>query len=419
MAANTAGGATAPAAAGAAAAVDTVVDASGGGGSVALVQVALASALQAFKDADTGTGAERLGGGDMGKAAGPQHPRLLLVADTPPDDAVAAVTGTSASATGGRVTPGDLQRLLSSLAPPLAAALVPPAGAEAGGATAGATAVAVTAADLRAWCSATAQQPLGLALSGWRSATSAAACGQPAVGGTLAGAGAHTGAQHSGGGKHSSASPPPLPPPPSTRMVEVKRKLDGRPVCFELERWLWEPQRELAVGRWVAPPPPGTSYGLPPGAYSWGVWGRAAFGDGNVTQAAPSDTRPGHDEASESDALSLAGDGGTSVGAYRMHHADGSLRGYRFDVLEAVRFDDAASASECSQSLGGSPSEPTLTFDDLLLDAVVLPPPGGQLPAVLERADRLLFTVAIEDEDEVAEATAAGLLSPAQVKMNR
>ena len=64
--------------------------------------------------------------------------------------------------------------------------------------------------------------------------------------------------------------------------------------------------------------------------------------------------------------------------AYRLHRPDGSLRVYRLDTVDRVICED-----DC------------VTFHDLLLDALIRP--DGE--------------VAIEDEDEVAEATAAGQLS--------
>ena len=68
---------------------------------------------------------------------------------------------------------------------------------------------------------------------------------------------------------------------------------------------------------------------------------------------------------------------GLPYGAYRVHRPDGSLRLHRLDALNAVRCDGEVVA-----------------FDDLLLDAVIRP--GGE--------------VEIEDEDEVEQALAEGLL---------
>ena len=68
---------------------------------------------------------------------------------------------------------------------------------------------------------------------------------------------------------------------------------------------------------------------------------------------------------------------GLPYGAYRVHRPDGSLRLHRLDALNAVRCDGEVVA-----------------FDDLLLDAVI----------------NLDGEVAIEDEDEVEQALAAGLL---------
>ena len=64
--------------------------------------------------------------------------------------------------------------------------------------------------------------------------------------------------------------------------------------------------------------------------------------------------------------------------AYRLHRPDGSLRLYRLDTVERVSCDGE-----------------TIEFHDLLLDALIRP--DGE--------------VTIEDEDEVAEATAAGQVS--------
>lgn len=103
-----------------------------------------------------------------------------------------------------------------------------------------------------------------------------------------------------------------LPPPPQRRIVEVKEKLDGTVMRFDLECWLQTP--DLVVGRWVAEA--GNAFGAPPGTTSWGVWWRS---------------RP--------------------YGAYRLHAPDGALRAYRLDALERVR-------------IGGS----EVRYRDLLLD---------------------------------------------------
>lgn len=68
---------------------------------------------------------------------------------------------------------------------------------------------------------------------------------------------------------------------------------------------------------------------------------------------------------------------GLPYGAYRVHRPDGSLRVHRLDALNEVRCDGEVVA-----------------FDDLLLDAVISP--DGE--------------VSIEDEDEVEQALAEGLL---------
>ena len=89
-----------------------------------------------------------------------------------------------------------------------------------------------------------------------------------------------------------------LPLAPQRRIMEVKEKLDGTVLRFDLECWLQTP--DLMVGRWVAEA--GNPVGAPPGTTSWGVWWRS---------------RP--------------------CGAYRLHEPDGALRAYRLDALERVR----------------------------------------------------------------------------------
>ena len=151
-----------------------------------------------------------------------------------------------------------------------------------------------------------------------------------------------------------------LPAAPTERMLEVKRKHDGSTKEFAIESWLWEATaaREVVVGRWLAPK--GNEYGLQEGSWSWGVWGAGVFGD-------------------------------VGVGAYRMHQADGSLRGYRFDVLDrAEAILDAASGAK------------TLIFHDLFLDAWVAAPPE--------------LTLTLEDEDEVQEAASKGRLSERELR---
>ena len=69
---------------------------------------------------------------------------------------------------------------------------------------------------------------------------------------------------------------------------------------------------------------------------------------------------------------------GKPYSAYRLHRPDGSLRIYRLDTVETVCFDGQ-----------------TIEFHDLLLDALIRP--DGE--------------VAIEDEDEVEQATAQRKLS--------
>lgn len=108
-----------------------------------------------------------------------------------------------------------------------------------------------------------------------------------------------------------------LPPPPGDRLIEVKVKLDGVELRFDLERWLAVP--EVLVGRWVATH--GNAFGAPAGTYSWGVWWPH---------------RP--------------------MGAYRLHAPDGTLLRYRLDVIEDVRMGDGE-----------------VRYRDLLLDASIQP----------------------------------------------
>jgi predicted RNA-binding protein associated with RNAse of E/G family len=68
---------------------------------------------------------------------------------------------------------------------------------------------------------------------------------------------------------------------------------------------------------------------------------------------------------------------------YRMHGPDGALIAHRFDVVDSVRI-----------------RPDRIEYRDLLLDVWV--PPGG--------------AAAVEDEDEVWAAQAAGLLTPAQLR---
>lgn len=130
-----------------------------------------------------------------------------------------------------------------------------------------------------------------------------------------------------------------LPPAPGGRIVEVKERIDGTVLRYGMECWLWTP--DLVVGRWVVEP--GSSDRVPDGYFSWGVWWR---------------TR--------------------AYGAYRTHWPDGTLRRYRLDALDRVRFVDGE-----------------VHYRDLLLDAWIDPVAGPEL----------------EDEDEVAEAVASGALT--------
>jgi ADP-ribose pyrophosphatase YjhB (NUDIX family) len=147
---------------------------------------------------------------------------------------------------------------------------------------------------------------------------------------------------------------PDLPPPPTEALVEVKKKMSGEEQRFNLELWQWDAANEIVVGRWQAPT--GGAYaGLKEGSYSWGVWGRGVFGE-------------------------------IGVGAYRMHEKDGSLKGYRFDVL-------AGATMETMKALGSEEKERVLTFDDLLLDGLVTRRLTNEEGAHLE--------LLVEDEDEV------------------
>ena len=139
---------------------------------------------------------------------------------------------------------------------------------------------------------------------------------------------------------------PDLPQPlPTTKMTERKCKMDGTQHVYDLERWYWDSCREIAVGRWVAPT--GGAYGMESGEYSWGVWGKGVFGD-------------------------------IGVGAYRMHQKDGTLKGYRFDVLNNVNINS---------------QQHVMSFNDLLLDGIVtLSMDGGitKLECVMEDEDEVM-----------------------------
>lgn len=104
---------------------------------------------------------------------------------------------------------------------------------------------------------------------------------------------------------------------PGGRLLEVKQKLSGEELRFDLERWLLTP--ELAVGRWVAEPD--NTFGAPVGTYSWGVWWAR---------------RP--------------------IGVYRLHTPEGELLRYRIDAVEDVRI-----------------GEGEIRYRDLLLDARIQP----------------------------------------------
>ncbi len=137
----------------------------------------------------------------------------------------------------------------------------------------------------------------------------------------------------------------PLPPPPAERIREVKERLDGSTMNFSLERWLV--REGLVVGRWVAE----DDRYAPVGTVSWGVWWR-----------------------------------GRPYGAYRIHRPDGSLRGYRVDVIEDVRI---------------APEE--VRYRDLILDAWLSP--SGE--------------ARFEDEEEVEAAIASGVFDARRARRVR
>jgi len=140
----------------------------------------------------------------------------------------------------------------------------------------------------------------------------------------------------------------------SSTVVEIKRKLDGREQRFELEH-LGEAHDDgnervrTLVGVWHA----GAhgAFGLPAFSYSYGVW---------------------HDMS--------------PLTVYRLHLPDGSLLRYRCDAIGSLHL-----------------SARQVLFTDLLLDALVVPPP---------QHTRALPRVELEDEDEVAAATSSGMLTP-------
>ena len=124
------------------------------------------------------------------------------------------------------------------------------------------------------------------------------------------------------------APEPVLPPAPARRIWEIKERLNGEQLRFELECWLQS--ERLVVARWLAPP--GNPYGIPAGTFSWGCWWRDR-----------------------------------SYGAYRIHRPDGSLRAYRLDAVERVRIGPQA-----------------VHYRDLLLDAWLTPDGALRLEDVEE-----------------------------------
>ncbi len=193
---------------------------------------------------------------------------------------------------------------------------------------------------------------------------------------------------------------------PIGTMSEIKVKLDGRTQVFPIELWRHDPGK-VVIGRWVAPE--GGAYGLPAGAYSWGVFplappppvkkgsllrsNNARSGNGNIE--APSETASSDVEEEEGRAnirSNLRTDGrrgkssshpktaetnnngnqqrvdidkicdsmtGTEIpsdvswSAYRLHGPNGSLLGYRFDVIKGFATATAPSSylfSSCTSS---------------------------------------------------------------------
>ena len=170
---------------------------------------------------------------------------------------------------------------------------------------------------------------------------------------------------------------PDLPTPPTDTMIEVKKKMNGKKQEFELERWHWNTSTTTStiVGRWVAPK--GGAYGMEEGSYSWGVWGKGVFDE-------------------------------IGLGVYRMHSKDGTLKGYRFDVLEGLdgivhceHGSDGGSGNGNGNGNGngsGSGSEidekkHVMTFNDLLLDGIIKCNQGSSHE----------LNLIIEDEEEVTD----------------
>eukprot|EP00808_Paulinella_micropora_P001551 g30258.t1 len=175
-----------------------------------------------------------------------------------------------------------------------------------------------------------------------------------------------------------------LPPPVAVVRI-VKEKLTGRQQLFDFELW-WQGRRQdmtlppalhrrgaadgqanVVVGRWMAT----EKYGFPPGTYSWGVW----WSD-----------RP--------------------YCAIRLHLATDDLMAYRLDCL-----------SETNITLQRSP--PTIHFLDVFLDAWLYPSAHPQFRPRSARDVGVAgnMSIALEDEDEVAQHQASGLLTPSVVQL--
>ena len=198
---------------------------------------------------------------------------------------------------------------------------------------------------------------------------------------------------------------------PIGTMSEIKVKLDGRTQVFPIELWRHDPGK-VVIGRWVAPE--GGAYGLPAGAYSWGVFPlappppvkkgsllrsiNATSGNGNIeaSAAAPASETASSDVEEEEGRTNIRSnlrtDGrrgkssshpksaqtnnnwnqqrvdiakicdsmtGTEIpsdvswSAYRLHGPNGSLLGYRFDVIKGFATATAPSSylfSSCTSS---------------------------------------------------------------------
>mmetsp|Transcript_9655 Transcript_9655/g.15846 ORF Transcript_9655/g.15846 Transcript_9655/m.15846 type:complete len:174 (-) Transcript_9655:1454-1975(-) len=123
------------------------------------------------------------------------------------------------------------------------------------------------------------------------------------------------------------------------RLLEIKHKISGKVCEYSLE--LFKSSPEFCVGRWIAPK--GNPYAIPAGAVSWGVW--------------PIQT-------------------GGCWGAYRLHRPDGTISSYRFDAVERISFTNLHHLS-------------MIEYHDLVVDAIVVPSPDGDLRVTIEDRDEL------------------------------